>query len=87
MMKERILEQQRAIHSVLADDRKYWNKMLTDQESTCLETIVSVLKPIFNFTDALSGEKHVTISAVQPLLSHITNSLLASNEQDNTLTT
>ena len=33
------------------------------------------------------GEKHVTISAVQPLLSHITNSLLASNEQDNTLAT
>ena len=84
---ERILEQQRAICSVLADDRKYWHKMLTDQETACLETIVSILKPIFNFTDALSGEKHVTISAVQPLLSHITNSLLASNEQDNILTT
>ena len=85
LMMERILEQQRAISSVLADDRKYWHKMLTDQDLSCLETIISVLRPIFHFTDALSGEKHVTISAVQPLLSHITNSLLASSEQDSTL--
>ena len=47
MMKERILEQQRVICSVLADDRKYWHKMLTDQETACLETIAFVLKPIF----------------------------------------
>ena len=61
--------------------------MLTDQEFSCLETVASVLKPIYIFTDALSGEKHVTISAVRPLLSHITNSWLAANEQDTTLAT
>ena len=61
--------------------------MLTDQEFSCLETVASVLKPIYIFTDALSGEKHVTISAVRPLLSHITNSLLAASEQDTTLAT
>ena len=38
--------------------------MLIDQETTCLETTVSVLKPIFNYIDALSGDKQVTISAV-----------------------
>ena len=87
LMMERILEQQRAICSVLADDRKYWHKMLTDQEFSCLENVASVLKPIYIFIDALSGEKHVTISAVRPLLSHITNSLLAASEQDTTLAT
>ena len=37
---------------------------------------------LVNFTNALLEEKYVTISAIQPLLSHIMNSLLASTEQE-----
>ena len=69
-MIERILEQQKAISAVLAEDRKNWHHMPTDQEFSVLETVAAVLKPLSIFTDALSGEKHLTISAVRPLLKH-----------------
>ena len=70
-MIECILEQQPAICAVLVEDRKNWHKMPSDQEFSCLEAVVSVLKPLACFTDTLSGEKCVTISAVLPLVKHI----------------
>ena len=78
-MIERILEQQKAISAVLAEDRKNWHHMPTDQEFSVLETVAAVLKPLSVFTDALSGEKHLTISTVQPLLKHIVDEVLADN--------
>ena len=42
-MVNRTLEQQQALSSVLADDRKNWHKMPTDGEFSVLETIVEVL--------------------------------------------
>lgn len=70
-MTERILEQQQAICAVLAEDRKNWYSMPSDQEISCLEAVATVLKPLSNFTDALTGKLCITISAVQPLLQHI----------------
>ena len=84
-MIERILEQQKAISAVLAEDRKNWHHMPTDQEFSVLETVAAVLKPLSVFTDALSGEKHLTISAVRPLLKHIVDEILAVSAEDNTL--
>ena len=78
-MVERILEQQQAICSVLVEDRKNWHKMPSEQE---LEAVCSVLKPLATFTDALSGEKHITISAVLPLVNHITQELLKLSPTD-----
>ena len=84
-MIERILEQQKAISAVLAEDRKNWHHMPTDQEFSVLETVAAVLKPLSIFTDALSGEKHLTISAVRPLLKHIVDEVLAVSPEDNPL--
>ena len=56
-MIDRILEQQQAISAVLANDRKNWHHMPTDQEFSVLKTVVSVLKPLLVFIDALFGEK------------------------------
>ena len=42
-----------------------------------MESIVAVLEPLYVFTDALSGERCATISAVRPLLKHIIEKLLA----------
>lgn len=81
-MIERILEQQQAICAVLAEDRKNWYRMPSDQEISCLEAVVTVLKPLSNFTDALSGESCITISAVRPLLQHITDGILAETTSD-----
>ena len=42
---------------------------------TLLEVIVEVLKPLSYLTDALSGEKQVTASAVLPVLQHVKSKL------------
>lgn len=83
-MIERILKQQQAICAVLAEDRKNWDKM-PSVEVTCLEAIASVLEPLSTFTDALSGEYCVTISAVAPLLNHITTVILLETASDNAI--
>ena len=78
----RILEQQQAICAVLADDRKNWHQMPSDREFTTLEIVSQVLQPLSVFTDALSGESQVTVSAIRPLLKHITTSLLSVSTSD-----
>ena len=37
-------------------------------------------------TDVLSAEKHITISAVSPLLNHLTNEILKEADGDTSLT-
>ena len=41
-----------------------------------------VLQPLSVFTNALSGESQVTVSAIRPLLKHITTSLLSVSTSD-----
>ena len=81
-MLARILEQQQAICAVLAEDRKNWHLMPSDLEFTVLEAVVSVLKPLHVFTDALAGEKHITISAIRPLLRHIVEQIVLVGADD-----
>ena len=78
----RILEQQQAICAVPVDDRKNWHQMPSDREFTTLEIVSQVLQPLSVFTDALSGESQVTVSAIRPLLKHITTSLLSVSTSD-----
>ena len=78
-MVSRIVEQQQAICAVLAEDRKNWYRMPSDTEFAVLETVVSVLKPLSTLTDALSGEKQVTVSAIRPILKHIQTILTEAN--------
>jgi hypothetical protein len=72
-MVERFLEQQSAFCAVLADDRKSWHLMLQDSDISVLETVRDVLGPLKDFTDALSGEKTITICCVQPVTWKIFN--------------
>lgn len=67
-MVERFLEQQQAVCAVLAEDRKKWHLMPKDTDVTNLEALKEVLGPLSPFTDALSGEKHTTLSSVLPLM-------------------
>lgn len=76
------IEQQQAISSALAEDRKNWHRMPTDTKFSVLEGVVEVLKPLSYLTDALAGEKQVTASAVLPVLGHI-KSKLAHTEEEN----
>lgn len=67
-MVERFLEQQQTVCAVLAEDRKKWHLMPKDTDITSLEILKEVLGPLSPFTDALSGEKHTTLSSVLPLM-------------------
>lgn len=82
----RIIEQQQAICAVLADERKNWYRMPSDNDFSTLEAIASVLKPLNIFTDALSAEKCITVSAIRPLLKHILGELLAVSPDDTSFT-
>ena len=52
---------------------------------TVLEAVASVLKPLHVFTDALAGEKHITISAIRPLLRHIVEQIVLVGADDCTI--
>ena len=67
-MIDRITEEQQAISAALANNCKNWHHMPTDQEVSVLKIVVSVLRSLSIFTDALSGEKNLTISVVCLLL-------------------
>lgn len=73
-MMVRLLEQQDAVKRVLMDDRKTAALVVNWYETMeSLKEVTSALKDFAALTDALSGEKHVTISSVLPLLHHISS--------------
>ncbi|XP_033975127.1 zinc finger BED domain-containing protein 1-like [Trematomus bernacchii] len=85
-MIDRVLEQQKAIAQVLSSDRKTRHLSLTWQDVDVLEAINKSLSPLVEFTDALSGEKYVSVSFFKPTLHLFNNSLLAVQEDDTDLT-
>ena len=85
-MIHRVLEQQKAIAQVLSSDRKTRHLSLTWQDVDVLEAINKSLSPLVEFTDALSGEKYVSVSFFKPTLHLFNNSLLAVQEDDTDLT-
>lgn len=54
-MIERVLEQGRALAKVLSADKKTRRLVLTWQDIEVLEAVQKALKPLHDFTDALSG--------------------------------
>jgi len=83
-MVQRIIEQQTAIGHVLSADRKARHLTPTWQDIEVLEVINKTLTPLADLTDALSGEQHVTISSVKPVL-HLFETMMAVHEDDTSL--
>ena len=81
-----IAEQQQAISAVLAGDRRSkWHLMPSNEDFKLLETLVDVFKPFGILTDALSGEKPVTSSAIIPILKHLKEKILMQKGDDDTV--
>ncbi|CAM4549683.1 unnamed protein product [Leuciscus chuanchicus] len=80
-MMERVLEQEKAITQVLAADQKSRHLLPTWQDIDVLEAITKALKPLQDFTDALSGEEYVSVSYVKPVL-HLLNTNILKPEED-----
>lgn len=85
LMIDRVLEQERALAKVLSADKKTRPIVLTWQDIEVLEAVQKALKPLQDFTDALSGEDYVTLSYVRPVLHLFNTSLLAPEEGDSEL--
>uniref|UniRef100_A0A8C1X632 BED-type domain-containing protein n=1 Tax=Cyprinus carpio TaxID=7962 RepID=A0A8C1X632_CYPCA len=83
-MVERFLEQQQAVCAVLADNRNKWHLMPKDLDVTTMDALKHLLGPRREFTDALSGEQHPTVSSVLPLLWK-TESILIVSASDSQL--
>ena len=79
----RLLEQEQAVRLVLSSDRKVIHLIPTWQDIQVWEFITKALSPIADLTDFLSGDTHVTISSVIPVL-HNLGSRVLSQEDDNT---
>ncbi|XP_069388963.1 E3 SUMO-protein ligase ZBED1-like [Paralichthys olivaceus] len=82
---ERVLEQEGALAKVLSSDIKTRHLVPTWQDLEVLEAVQKVLKPLQDFTDALSGEEYITLSYVKPVLHLFNESLLACEEGDSEL--
>ena len=85
-MLERITEQQEAIRIVLASDRKVSHLIPTWQDFDVIDSVIAALGPLGELTDALSAEKNITISAVRPLLTRLSQEILMEKDTDSSLT-
>ncbi|XP_077091534.1 E3 SUMO-protein ligase ZBED1-like [Siphateles boraxobius] len=85
-MIERFLEQEKAITRVLGADKKTRHLVPTWQDLEVLEATNKAVKPLQDFTDALSGESYVSVSCIKPVLHLFKTSLLLPDEEDLELT-
>ena len=66
-MISRIMEQQQPICATLLEIQKT-NLMPSDQDFKTMEDFVAVMKPLVDITEAVGGDKWVTISTLRPIL-------------------
>lgn len=85
-MIERVLEQEKAIARVLGSDKKCRHLVPTWQDLEVLESVNKAVKPLQDFTDALSGESYVTVSFIKPTLSMFRSNILKPEDDDTELT-
>ena len=64
------MKQQQALPVILAGDCNLWHLILIGAELSVLGVLAEVLKPLFIRIGAVSGEKQVTASALQPVIKH-----------------
>ena len=82
----RVLEQQQAIRQVLSGDQKTSHLVPTWQDVEALESVQAAIGPLTSFTDMLSGEEQVTLSAVRAGLHIFRTEVLADSLGDIMLT-
>lgn len=57
-----------------------------EKHGICCPVSWNVLQPLSKFTDALSSETRVTLSAIKPVLDHIPCNLLVEKDKEPSLT-
>ena len=77
----RVLEQEKAIQQVVGTDRKTCHLVPTWQDINVLQSVHSAVKNLADFTDMLSGEERVTLSALRAVLNILKNEVLVDHLQ------
>ena len=85
-MVARVLEQEKAIRQVIGTDHKTSHLLPTQGDMDVLQSVHSAIKDLAEFTDTLSGEDRVTLSALKAVLYLLKNQVLVESTTDNTLT-
>ena len=85
-MINQVLEQEKAIRKVLGGDRKSSHLVPTWQDLDDLESLNAALTPFSDFTDMLSTEDYVSVSAVLPVLKILHNNVCNISDDDTSLT-
>ena len=80
------MEQEDAIRQVLSKDKNTCHLVPTWQDKEVLSAVNKALLALKNFIDILSAEKHVTMSAIKPILEHFRFRDLSVKENDVQLT-
>lgn len=86
LMIGRILEQKDSIRQVLRADAKTRHLSPTWQDIDVLESLEAALGALDTFTDALSGENCITVSAINAVLHIMKNDVLSESSSDTQLT-
>jgi len=81
----RLLEQEEAIRTVLGASRDTSHLLPTWQDIHVWESLAEALSPLEDLTDFLSGDSHITISSVIPVLYNLATKVLKVKEDDSTL--
>ena len=85
-MVSRLLEQEEAVRIVLSSDRKTSHLIPSWQDTQIWESISKALSFIADLTDFLSGDSHVTIASIKPVLQILHSRALAEDSSDIPLT-
>lgn len=83
---DRFLDQEKAIVRVLGADKKSRHLVPTWHDLEVLDVTNKAVKPLQDFTDALSGKTCVNVSYIKPVLHLFRTSLLKPQEEDVALT-
>ena len=80
-MVERFIKLQQPVCAALIELQRQ-DLMPQDNEVSTLEVYRAVMEPLAEITDSIGGEKHITFSAVRPLIYKLYNSYLKVNTSD-----
>jgi len=85
-MVKRLLEQDKAVQIVLSSDRKTRHLVATWQDVHVWESLHKALSPLDDLTDFLSGDSHITVSSIVPVLHNLAADVLKQLPDDTELT-
>lgn len=80
-MVERFIKLKQPVCAALIELQRQ-DLMPHESEVSMMEVYQAVMKPIADITDVIGGEKHISFSAVRPLIYKLYNSYLKVNATD-----